>query len=178
MIPAVDMPRIQGIDVPRSLYWLLLEPAPLAGMAFPSCDTPWRTLHDLGFRHVVCLAAKSPGYDPAPLRHVYAEDLQDLVGGQFPRDPAREERLSRAAARIVTAHVLAGEGVVVHCLGGTGRTGTVLGCVLKSLGFAVDEVVARLRTLSEARGKRPGWPESPWQRALVERYSGSGTPCP
>jgi len=50
--------------------------------------------------------------------------------------------------------------------------------VLKSLGFAVDEVVARLRTLSEARGKRPGWPESPWQRALVERYSGSGTPCP
>jgi hypothetical protein len=172
------MPRIQGIDVPRSLYWLLLEPAPLAGMAFPSRNTPWRALHHLGFRHVVCLAAMSPGYDPSPLRHVYAADLEDLYCGRIPKDPAREERLSVEAAQIVTAHVLAGEGVVVHCEGGTGRTGTVLGCVLKSLGFTVDEIVAHLRTLSAARGKRPGWPESPWQQELVERYPGPTTPCP
>jgi hypothetical protein len=99
LIPAAEMPMIRGMDVPRSFYWVLRDPAPLAGMAYPGAKTPWTTLHDLGFRHVVCLAAKSPGYDPAPLRHVYAEDLQDLVGGQFPRDPAREERLSGAAAR-------------------------------------------------------------------------------
>ena len=167
---------IRGIDVPRSFYWLLQQPAPLAGMAFPNPNAPWKALHDLGFRHVVCLAARAPGYDPSPLRRVYAAELQDLYGGLTPRDPAREERLSGEAAGIVTARVLAGEGVVVHCAGGTGRTGTVLGCVLKSLGFATNEVVGRLRTLSEARGKRPGWPESPWQRQLVERYAGAVAP--
>jgi hypothetical protein len=175
-MPAAEMPMIRGIDVPRSFYWVLRDPAPLAGMAYPGAKTPWRTLHDLGFRHVVCLAARSPGYDPSPLQHVYSEELQDLVAGLPPKDPAREERLSGEAARTVIARVLAGEGMIVHCVGGTGRTGTVLGCVLKSLGFAIDEVVAHLRTLSEARGKRPGWPESPWQRELVERYVAVGAP--
>lgn len=43
-------------------------------------------------------------------------------------------------------------GVYVHCWGGIGRTGTVIGCVLADQGFGYDEIVERLATLR--RGSR------------------------
>ncbi len=48
---------------------------------------------------------------------------------------------------------------MVHCHGGTGRTGTVLGCVLRELGVQAAEVIDFLDRVHKARGK-PGWPES------------------
>jgi hypothetical protein len=39
------------------------------------------------------------------------------------------------------------------------------------LGFTAAEVSAYLDDISLARGK-PGWPESEWQAALVERFEG------
>jgi protein-tyrosine phosphatase len=53
---------------------------------------------------------------------------------------------------------LAADGVVyVHCHGGTGRTGTVVGCWLVRHGLAPADALARL----------PAPPETPEQRALV-----------
>lgn len=43
-------------------------------------------------------------------------------------------------------------GVYVHCWGGIGRTGTVVGCVLADEGLSYDEIVERLATLR--RGSR------------------------
>ena len=62
-----------------------------------------------------------------------------------------------------------GEGVAVHCGFGTGRTGTVIGCILKILGFESRQILEHLDELHKARG-RPGWPESPWQARLVEEF--------
>ncbi len=59
-------------------------------------------------------------------------------------------------------------GVIVHCLGGTGRTGTVLGCVLRELEFSADEVVSHLKEVNEARKRT--WPESIWQEEMVRSY--------
>ena len=52
---------------------------------------------------------------------------------------------------------------------GTRRTGAVLGCVLRSLGYPGAQVLRYLDRLNRARGQ-DGWPESGWQASLVEEY--------
>lgn len=130
----------------------------LAGMAFPPADTDWRALYEQGFRLVVRL---HPGdYDPAPLA-VRDVTLEDLYGGATPSDPAAEHARVWEAARIAADAVERGDGVVVHCLGGTGRTGTVVACTLRLLGRSADEAMATVK------GHRPNWPESAWQEETV-----------
>lgn len=158
-----------GLEVPRDFYWVLQAhaPAPLAGMALPPRGTPWDRLHDLSFRHAVCLCSDRPVYDPSPLQWIVAVELCDLAELPLPEDPDTEERDIRLISRAVQTKLAAGEGVIVHCAGGRGRTGTVLGCVLRGLGYGATEVVAFLDAVHRLRGK-PGWPEADWQQRVVE----------
>jgi len=141
-----------------SIAVFIEEPAPLAGMAYPPAETDWQELHDRGFRLVVRL--HPGGYDPAPLA-VRDVPLEDLYGGATPSDPDAEAARVREAARIAADSLARGDGVVVHCLGGTGRTGTVIACTLRLLGRPADEAVATVKE------QRPRWPESPWQEEVV-----------
>jgi Tyrosine phosphatase family len=134
------------------------EPAPLAGMAFPPPETDWHALHGQGFAHVVRLHPAD--YDPAPLL-AHDMPLEDLYGGAEPQAPAAEERRIWDAAALVAELVSRGEGVVVHCVDGTGRTGTVLACALRRLGRSADDAIATVRQ------HRPHWPESPWPEQVV-----------
>jgi protein-tyrosine phosphatase len=43
--------------------------------------------------------------------------------------------------------------VYVHCWGGIGRTGTVVGCVLADVGLGYDEIIERLATLRKRSRK-------------------------
>ena len=140
------------------LFVLLTAPAPLAGMAFPGRNTDWAALNRRGFQRVVRLHRGD--YDASPLA-VDEIVLEDLVGGRLPREPTLERDRVRHAGRLVAESVRRGEGVIVHCLGGVGRTGTVLGCALRELGYSADEAVAAIRA------HRPRWPESPWQEEVV-----------
>lgn len=141
-----------------SLFVVTDLPALLAGMAFPAADTDWQALRRRGFDVVIRLHPAD--YDPAPLS---AEDLtlEDLYGGALPRDPAQERRRIWDAARLAAQHVARGDGVVVHCLGGTGRTGTVLACALRQLGRSADDAVDMVQK------HRPNWPESQWHEEVV-----------
>ena len=87
--------------------------------------------------------------------------LTDLYGGVVPDDPEAEAERVWEAARIAAGAVERGTGVVVHCVGGTGRTGTVVACALRLLGRSADEAVATVQA------HRPKWPESPWQEQVV-----------
>jgi hypothetical protein len=141
-----------------SLFVVADTPARLAGMAFPDPELDWSALYSLGFRHVVRL--HSAAYDSAPLTaHEIA--LEDLHGGLVPRDVDEERRRVWQAAKLTATYVASGEGVVVHCVGGTGRTGTVLACALCRLGHSADEAI------DTVRAHRPRWPESRWQEEVV-----------
>lgn len=163
---------LPGIEVPRQFYWANTSPAPLAGMELPRGAMPWEQLHVAGFRKVACLCSERPLYDPSPLQWLVALELCDLVEQPLPEDPVAEEKAIRLIARAIVAALGKGEGVIVHCAGGRGRTGTVLGCVLRELGHGADEVVAYLDAVNRRRGK-DGWPEAAWQREVVEREAGS-----
>jgi protein-tyrosine phosphatase len=72
------------------------------------------------------------------------------------------------------AHVInAGLGrgaVYVHCWGGIGRTGTVIGCVLADEGLSYDEIIDRLATLRQGTRKATrSAPEMPGQHDLIRR---------
>src|SRR5579884_149964 len=89
-------------------------------------------------------------------------------------DPSAERAKIQRAVRATVSAWRTGHGVVVHCHGGTGRTGTVLGCVLRELGVQAAEVIDFLDRVHKVRGK-PGWPESSWQRELVEHWKTRST---
>jgi protein-tyrosine phosphatase len=58
-----------------------------------------------------------------------------------------------------------GSRVYLHCRGGIGRTGTVLGCWLVRRGAAAEEALDRLRAIGKT-------PEANEQLRLVEGWSG------
>ena len=151
-------------DLPNRLFVVADATALLGGMAYPSDDTDWALLHRHGFRRLVRL--HEADYDPAPL---LAETvvLEDLYGGRAPADSARERVRVLEAARIAADHMRRGEGVLVHCVGGTGRTGTVVACTLRLLGRTPDEAIAAVNA------HRPHWPESAWQEQVVRTATDS-----
>jgi hypothetical protein len=164
-------PEIPGISIPAEFYWVILAPHPLAGMPYPRWDLPWTSLADAGFGAVLSL---EPGaFDPSPLVRLDPIALQDLVRGGDPIDPVKEKQRVTQASSAVVATLNSGMGVVVHCAGGRGRTGTVIGCALRQFGHGPDEVVDYLDRLHRARGRQGGWPESPWQAALVRSFGGT-----
>jgi protein-tyrosine phosphatase len=160
---------IEGMDMPKEFYWVLTSPSPLAGMPRPSIHTPWPAIAAAGFSHVVCLDSGSAGYNPSPVNKLLTVDLEDLVHGGPPRNPHNEEQQIRQAVSTIVERLGSGEGVVVHCWGGRGRTGTVMGCVLRCMGYGSEEVLQYLDRLHKARG-RQGWPESQWQADFVQRF--------
>lgn len=165
LVPVDAMPDVPGFSVPANAYWILFRPTPLLGMARPTSATPWRALYDVGVRRIVCLTSDVPPYNPSPLTFAHSVALQDLFGGIAPNQPELERGKIEAAAARVAAALREGEGVVVHCAGGTGRTGTVLGAAVIALGLPAAAAIAHLQAVNEARGKT--WPESAWQQELL-----------
>lgn len=157
---------------PQHFYAVAMGPGLLAGMSYPH-SIQWQSLYTSGYCYVVCLTHDSPTYDPAPLILLYSGQLQDLAGGALPDQPEHEERCIREAVALIQPQVLASRGVVVHCAGGTGRTGTVIACTLKALGVPTPTVFDHMNAVNAARAKYPGWkgwPESTWQREMLERF--------
>lgn len=85
--------------------------------------------------------------------------------------PTREEMVE--TLDVIDVALFAGTPVYIHCWGGIGRTGTVVGCWLQRHGLAgpddVLEVLARLRQQHHDRRDRPS-PETEQQRRFVRQW--------
>lgn len=162
------MSAIEGLASPEAFYPVLTSPALLAGMRIPDAQTPWPALWHAGYRHVVCLNDDRPSYDPAPLGLLHSVALQDLFGGAVPDAPSEQFARIEEAVHAVLNAIRGGAGVIVHCEGGTGRTGTIIGGVLCRLGMRSGDAIRHLDAIDRLRGTH--WPESPWQGALLERF--------
>ena len=79
--------------------------------------------------------------------------------------PAGPQAVVELVGRIVTA-ASSRRRVVVHCIGGLGRTGLIAGCVLVELGHSAEDALALLATT-----RSPNCPETAAQRAFVHHYS-------
>lgn len=170
LLPIEEMPQISSMDTPDTIYTVIRNPAILAGMRIPSCATPWKELYRIGLRQLICLTDSSPDYPVDPLTIAGHYPLQDLYGGILPADPAVEfsriQQASDQALSLITRHI----GVVIHCTGGTGRSGTVIGCILKGLGYNTSIILSYLDQINRIRGARRGWPESIWQAEAIRKY--------
>jgi len=140
---------------------------PLIAMRQPAGDTRWGDLYDMGIHQVLRLSEESQAYDPAPLRMLGEVAMEDQYEEEKPTDAAKEERQLNETVKLLRDGLRQG-GVAIHCVGGRGRTGTVIGAFLNTLGVPHGTIIELLDRAYKNAG-RPGWPESPWQGEVIGR---------
>jgi hypothetical protein len=158
-------------------WWV--QPGRLLAGEYPGHTVPAQArqkvdlLVDVGVRTFVDLTTPGDRLDPyGPLVVEVAEARRlDVRHERFPIpdlgvvDDDRYDEVARIIEEGLTRGV-----VYVHCWGGVGRTGTVIGCVLADEGLNYDEVIERLTTLRAASRKANRTvPEIGMQHELIKR---------
>jgi atypical dual specificity phosphatase len=129
-----------------------------------ACSWPARAcleaLKDRGFTLVVSVAAEDTAAVHAACLALGLKWLRYRV----PDMTAPELGDVRDFVAEVDAELGRGGRVAVHCLGGIGRTGTMIACYLVSVGWQPDEATAHVRR------RRPGSIQTNDQEHAVYRY--------
>lgn len=148
-------------------YWVL--PGRLLGGEYPLRHL--EALHAAGVTDFIDLTADDeslPGYQ-AGLAPGQRRQRFSITDYSVPGEPLMRTIL--AALRSLLADPT--RRIYLHCQGGVGRTGTVVGCLLVESGFAPDEALDLLARKWQGVAKRDRAPESPEtaeQRACIARW--------
>jgi Tyrosine phosphatase family len=145
----------------------------LGASRWPGAEMDWKRMSSIGFRWVICACSEEPGYDPFPLKFLARIGLTDLSAGGQPDNHRAEFKQIEAIASQAFSKLNEG-GILVHCEGGRGRTGTIIGAILRRCGYGAAEVIDFLDGAYRDAGRPRGWPESPWQSQVVERTMSTG----
>lgn len=168
--------------LPVNTYWV--EPGRFAVGEYPGAPHRREAAYKLrifleaGISRFIDLTEPNEGL--APYSEIAAEEARrlgtsvehsrhsigDLDVPHSPRDMA-------AILDAIDAALSEGETVYVHCWGGVGRTGTVVGCWLVRHGRTGDEALALIAEWwkgMEKRYRTPRSPEMPRQREYVRNW--------
>lgn len=150
-----------AVPIPNT-YWVI--PGRLLAGEYPrdrdeaTSRTKLQALHDAGIRTFIdltCDAHLKP-YDvmlaDACIRH--SVPVRDW--GIPPDAKAIHQALD-----VIDHNLAQGRGVYVHCWGGIGRTGTLVGCWLSQHGLHGDTALQRLAVLWQTCSKSSRYPQSP-----------------
>lgn len=157
--------EIRRVQLPEIAGTLFLSHLPGSRETFPEAQT---AISKLGIETVVCLATEEEIRREAPA-YFDAIQQESLAWSQidFPIPirgvPADLRSLLQTVERLV-ADLRRGAKVLVHCLTGVGRTGTVGMCML--IGIGLDPLEAAVRLADAEAG-----PESDSQESLVDRVA-------
>jgi hypothetical protein len=135
---------------------------------------------DVGVRHFVDLTESG---ELIPYDSILSEEaLRANVTVTYDRFPIPDLSVPRSAADLgevlltIDRRIREGGAVFLHCWGGVGRTGLVIGCWLQEHGRTPDEALAELRrkwSTVEKRSRRPESPETTeqvnWVRTRPQR---------
>jgi atypical dual specificity phosphatase len=171
MLNSKLMVRNREHGLPARFSWL--EPGWLAGTSAPGSINQLRALVVEGVAHLVSL---SPEYPPPKRKAVEGLTIHYIDIEDF-EAPSMEQLFKFIKVCEEMEGAGEGKGVAVHCLGGNGRTGTLLAAWLVwAKGWGAGAAVR------EVRGVRPGavesWPQVKavfaFQRALEKGYEVTG----
>ncbi len=134
-----------------------------------------------GIDHFVDLTEPRDGLEP------YAQMAEALAGGLglsagWTRHPIRDRDIPRSGAQMtaildeIDAALGSGKGVYVHCWGGIGRTGTVIGCWLVRHGSSGEDALRQVDRWWRSMEKAVlywDWdsPETPAQKEFVRGWN-------
>ena len=163
-----------------------IEAGKLYGGEYPGHREPavarirLRHLITLGIRTFVDLTAPADRMTPY---EGLLEELENEAGGSLRRIslPIADMGIPEAGETMQTIlrHIRESSrqspAVYVHCWGGIGRTGTVVGCLLREQGFdtagALAVIERKWRSMAK-RNRHPKSPETQGQVAFIERWPG------
>ncbi len=188
-VPAIERALLDapGDALPRphaNCYWLIPEvllAGEHPGAKFRSdCIVRIDALLDSGVRQFVDLTdfLEGPGpYVPILRERAWSRQLQ-VAHHRFaiPDFDVPTAATMRAALDAIYGALEAGEPAYLHCWGGVGRTGTVVGCLLREQGLTGAEaldLIERKWSVMEKRMRHPRSPETPEQVAFIERWRGA-----
>ena len=180
----VDMSAASRDDRPlANTYWV--DPGRFAAGEYPGARnreeaaTRLRTLLRAGIDHFIDLTET---YDPLePYAGIAAQEasrldtkfvhaLHPIVDGRVPRSPRETALIFDAIDKALDD----GKSVYLHCWGGIGRTGTVVGCWFVRHGRTGEGALAQIAEWwrgMEKSYRRPHSPETDEQFAYVRRWT-------
>ena len=142
---------------PYGFSWI--EKPFLAASAMPHDETELAWLRDQGIDIVLTLTEQA-----LPRKWI---DNQGLMNVHVPIEdmtvPTTED--IEKCLRVIQKARDSNMGIMVHCLAGKGRTGTVLALYLVSKGMPGDDAINHIRML------RPGSVETEEQRRLIQKFA-------
>jgi protein-tyrosine phosphatase/nicotinamidase-related amidase len=126
-----------------------------------------QVLKDEGVRAVGCFVTHGEleRYGVGDLIEVYRSEGFDVLHVPIADQKVGSREDAEGTVNWISAHLSAGDNILLHCVGGLGRTGMLAGCYLKTQGYTAGDALTMIR---ETRSPRAV--ETRIQEEFVENY--------
>jgi atypical dual specificity phosphatase len=134
----------------------------LAAMAFPSTEDAYIVLQHIGIKVILNLTEyldDTPHLSAFNVNHIHIASFKE-----WGHKPPTLQQMEQAVSLIQTS-LKSNQPILVHCVHGLGRTGTIIAGYLTTCGFTAQGAIDHVRKL------RPGSVETEEQEAVIYEYA-------